>query len=199
MHPERRAKAQHKLRALQEDASSWEPTTVFVGTLRFAVQVKVNRPMADTRPTQVSFFEALKLCALLLFSPRRFKELEVADQQVRNNYADRAEPPHRAEIVRAAFTKSFLLVLGFSVVGYALGGFMDMLGRCATSGTVGWLQVVGAGLLLWGTLFVRGWEVLSFSGVQLTELVNQWLYRALYCVGTAVIVYSLSFPQCGAR
>jgi len=152
--------------------------------------------MADTRPTPLSFFSALKLCVLLLFSPSRFKKIERADQEARNNYSEQAEPLHRADIVRAAFFKSFALVLGFSTLGYSFGTLMQLLGRCATPETVVLSQIIGAGLLLWGTLFVRGWDILSFSGVQFSERVNQWLYRTLYCIGTAVFVYSLSFPQC---
>jgi hypothetical protein len=72
------------------------------------------------------------------------------------------------------------------------------LGRCSTPQTVVWLQIVGAGLLLWGTLFVRGWEIQTYSGVVFTERVNQWLYRFLYCTGTSVIVYSLAFLPCRA-
>jgi len=53
-------------------------------------------------------------------------------------------------------------------------------------------QVFGAGLLLSGTLFVRGWEIQSWSGVTLTERVNQWIYRFLYCTGTAVLIWSLA-------
>ena len=45
--------------------------------------------------------------------------------------------------------------------------------------------------MLWGTLFVRGWEIQTYSGVTLVERVNRWLYRALYCSGTALIVASL--------
>jgi cytochrome c biogenesis protein CcdA len=154
--------------------------------------------MADTRPTPVSFFGALRLCVQLLVRPEEFKKAEREDQTARNNYTDPVEPPHRADTVRAAFFKSLLLVLGFSALGFAAGKLMHVLGRCATPETSTGAQVLGAALLLWGTLFVRGWEIQSFSGVQFTERVNQWLYRALYCLGTAVVVYSLSFPQCGS-
>lgn len=158
----------------------------------------VSRHMADTRPTPVSFFQAVRLCLLLLLAPGKFKEIERADQVARNEYKDRSEPPHRADTVRTAFFLSLGLVLAFSVIGYAVGKFMHFSGRCAAPDTTTWAQIIGAALLLWGTLFVRGWEIQSSSGVQFTERVNQWLYRALYCVGTAIIVYSLSFPQCAA-
>ena len=154
--------------------------------------------MADRSPTPLSFLQAVHLCFLLLFRPSRFVEMENADNAARFGYIGESggEPKHSAEIVREAFFKSFALVLLSSAVGYAAGQIMGALGRCATSGTVSWLQIVGASLLLWGTLFVRGWEIQTYAGVIFTERVNQWLYRALYCLGTAVLVYSLGFPGC---
>lgn len=154
--------------------------------------------MADTRPTPLSFVTATRLCILLLFAPGKFKEAERVDQATRNNYTDRVEPPHRADTVRKAFFSSLALVLAFSTLGFLLGQLMYLAGRCATPATITYAQAIGAALLLWGTLFVRGWEIQSNSGVQFTERVNQWLYRALYCVGTSVFVYSLSFPSCRA-
>jgi hypothetical protein len=133
---------------------------------------------------------------LLLLAPHKFKEIERTDQLARNEYRDPVEPRHRADIVRNAFLCSLGLVLAFSAVGYFSGKFMHFVGRCATPETTTCAQIVGAALLLWGTLFVRGWEIQSSSGVQFAERVNQWLYRALYCVGTAIIVYSLTFRQC---
>lgn len=152
--------------------------------------------MADTRPTPLSFPAALRLCLLLLVSPKRFTEEEKADQIARSNYRDSSPQLERAVVVRSAFFKSFCLVVAFSAVGYLAGKVMGMLGRCATPEAISLAQVIGAAVLLWGTLFVRGWEIQSFSGVQLSERVNQWLYRGLYCIGTAVVVYSLSFAQC---
>jgi cytochrome c biogenesis protein CcdA len=152
--------------------------------------------MADTRPTPVSFSFAVKLCTYLLFNPERFKQLEIQDQKERNSYTDHADPLHRADIVRRAFIFSFALVAGFSFLGCVAGSTMGALGRCLPKDTVNLLQIVGSGLLLWGTLFVRGWEIQSFSGVQFTERVNQWLYRGLCCIGTALIVYSLTFQEC---
>jgi hypothetical protein len=152
--------------------------------------------MADTRPTPIGFLRALQLCFLLLFAPNRFIEHEARDIESRNEYKDKLPQVHRAHIVRQALLSSMLLVLASAAVGYGTGLLMAQFGRCATTATVAWLQIIGASLLLWGTLFIRGWEILSWSGVTLTERVNQWLYRGLYCIGTAVVVYSLSFPAC---
>ena len=43
-----------------------------------------------------------------------------------------------------------------------------------------------------GTLFVRGWEIQTWTGDSLIEHVNQRIYRSLYCIGTCVIVFSLA-------
>jgi len=152
--------------------------------------------MADTRPTPVSFFGALRLCVLLLLAPKRFVEVEQKDIAARHGYIGESKKQYGAEVVRGAFFKSLGLVLLSAALGLVAGRAMQALGRCATPETVTWAQVVGASLLLWGTLFVRGWEIQSYSGVLFTERVNQWLYRGLYCIGTAIVVYSLAFPAC---
>ena len=152
--------------------------------------------MADTRPTKITFLRAAHLCVLLLFSPSRFIEAERQDNAVRNNYVDADERPHGAYIVRHAFGVSLVLVVASALLGAGAAKLMASLGRCSTAETVMWLQMAGASLLLWGTLFIRGWEIQTYSGVGLTERVNQWLYRALYCVGTSVVVYTLAFAPC---
>lgn len=106
------------------------------------------------------------------------------------------EKEHPAYVVRRAFTQSLLLVVASGSLGYLAAVGIHQAGRCATPTTVAWLQIAGASLLLWGTLFIRGYEILTFGGVTLVERVNQWLYRSLYCAGTALIVYSLAFPPC---
>ena len=154
--------------------------------------------MADRHPTPLSVFEIVRLCFLLLFRPKRFIEVENANNAARFGYIGDSpvRQKHGAEIVREAFFKSLALVLLSSAVGYLAGRVMGNVGRCATAETVSWLQIAGASVLLWGTLFVRGWEIQTYAGVLFTERVNQWLYRALYCIGTAVLVYSLGFPAC---
>lgn len=152
--------------------------------------------MADTRPTQVGFFRAAKLCLLLLFAPSRFIEAEQQDIAERNNYVGGEKPIHRAYLVRRAFHLSLLLVLLSAAIGWCAAKVVASFGRCATTETTMWLQVAGASLLLWGTLFIRGWEIQTFSGVVFTERVNQWLYRFLYFTGTAVVVYSIMFVPC---
>lgn len=152
--------------------------------------------MADTRPTRIGFVRAVQLCLMLLLMPKRFISAEKADIDARKNFKDPLSAPERAHVVRRAFRSSFLLVAVFGAVGFAAGKFVSSMGRCATPETVMWVQIVGGCLLLWGTLFVRGWEIQTYSGVVLTERVNQWLYRCLCCVGTSVAVYSVAFSAC---
>jgi cytochrome c biogenesis protein CcdA len=153
--------------------------------------------MADTRPTPASPWRAFLLCVKLLIDPKLIVLEEEKDAQLRKMMGDRpVNLPHRALAVRRAFFDSLLLVLLFASLGYGVGIIMAKLGRCATVSTTAWLQIGGTCLLLWGTLFIRGWEIQTLSGVSLTERINQWLYRALYCLGTGLLVYSLAFAPC---
>lgn len=153
--------------------------------------------MADNRPTPTSLMRAFVLCVKLILTPERMEIEERKDDELRKTMSERdTVSTHRAVVVRRAFVSSFLLVLASGAVGYGAGTLMGSFHRCATTSTIAWLQIAGASLLLWGTLFIRGWEIQSYGGVTLTERVNQWIYRALYCTGTAVVVYSLAFPAC---
>jgi hypothetical protein len=152
--------------------------------------------MADTRATPVGFFGAVRLCLLLLLAPKRLIEAQESDAKARNNYTEHVEREHSAYIVRRAFLYSLLLVMLSGAIGYGSGLALGSWRGCATTKFLVWLQIAGACLLLWGTLFVRGWEIETYCGVTFTERVNQWLYRFLYCVGTAVLVCSLSWTQC---
>jgi hypothetical protein len=152
--------------------------------------------MADTRPTPVSPSRAIALCILLLVAPEQLAGEEKKDDELRKTLEPRPAEQHRAHIVRKALFTSLALVLVSALVGFVAAQLMGSLGRCAPTSTVALLQIVGASVLLWGTLFIRGWEIQSLGGVTLTERINQWLYRALYCVGTTLLVYSLAFPAC---
>ena len=153
--------------------------------------------MADSRPTRVSIAKAIALCATVIFAPDRMRAEDVSESERRAQMGPpSAEAEHPAIVVRRAFFQSLVLVLIAGATGYAAGLAMAYIGRCATPTTIAGLQIAGACVLLWGTLFIRGWEILTYGGVSLTERVNQWLYRALYCVGTALVVYSLAFPTC---
>lgn len=151
--------------------------------------------MANTTPTPAGPIRRLKLIALLVFWPARFLELEAEDNATLNAITNPTHP-ERALVVRGALFASLGLVVASAAFGYASGIAAGYWFGCAPSGAIAWFQIVGTSVLLWGTLFIRGWDVQSHGGVTLTERVNQWIYRALYCVGTATLVCSVAIPAC---
>ena len=128
--------------------------------------------MAATRPTPLTLHRKVSLCLMLLFSPRKFRQEEDSDNACRHNFTDQGESAHRSILVRDAFLKSLLGVLISGTIGYALGELVHSAGRCATQETTNWLQISSASLLLWATIFIRGWEIQTYSGATLTEQVN---------------------------
>ena len=154
--------------------------------------------MADTTPSPISPWRALYLCALLIVAPEKFNAAEARDDEWRANNPSNAVKRTKGEIVRAAFFSSFIEVVLAAAFGYATGFLTKLGGLCFTGAAVAWIQIAGASILLWGTLFIRGYEISSWSGVTYSERVNQWIYRALYCVGTSIAVFSLAVQQCKA-
>ncbi len=98
----------------------------------------------------------------------------------------------RAFKIRRALWSSLLLVAASVIAGLVIGKALAYLLGHTTGKAPIVLQLTGAMLLLWGTLFVRGWDIQSYGGATLTERVNRWLYRGLYCIGTTAVVASLS-------
>jgi hypothetical protein len=139
------------------------------------------------------FHLAVWACALVLFRPARFRAFEAENTEPLGIPA--ASNRDSVFLVRRAFWTSLLLVIGSGIVG-ALAGLVAGYAIGAVSArAIAWMQVIGACLLLWGTLFVRGWELQTYKGLTLVERVNQWLYRGLYCAGTAVLVASVALPS----
>ncbi|MBK7646146.1 MAG: hypothetical protein IPJ12_03035 [Betaproteobacteria bacterium] len=149
--------------------------------------------MANTRPTKISFFKAVYYCFLAIVMPQRFVAEETADNALLNALAPQ-EPEERALKLRHALFKAFQLVFASGIFGVVIGLLAHRFCGPASSNTIAALQIIGALILLWGTLAVRGWDIQTYGGVTLTERVNQWIYRFLYCCGTAVLVLSLSWP-----
>jgi hypothetical protein len=150
--------------------------------------------MADTRLTKIGPFRALVLCAFAAFAAAKLVEAQQADDETRKRFPQ-PPPPQlpKAFIVRRGLWESLVWVLASTAVGYVTGKSLGLVSSAAaTPLVVAGLQVFGAIVLLWGTLFVRGWDIQTLGGVTLTERVNRWLYRLLYCLGTAAIVASLT-------
>jgi hypothetical protein len=149
--------------------------------------------MADTRLTRIGFARTLQLCGFGAFCPKRLIEAEHADEEARKRLPQPPPPEEpRAFKLRRALWASLVWVLCSVAAGYIAGRLLSTVTGAATGRLVGGLQIVGGTILLWATLFVRGWEIQSWGGVTLTERVNRWIYRFLYCLGTAAIVASLA-------
>jgi len=148
--------------------------------------------MADTRLTKVSFVRATYLCLVAIFRPAQLVKEEEKDNEERKNFLPPlATPEQRPFVINRAFWSSLLLMIASAAIGYIVGQVIDKLLGSLPKIVITLFQITGAMLLLWGTLFVRGWEIQSYCGVTLSERVNRWIYRALYCIGTSIIVCSL--------
>lgn len=152
--------------------------------------------MADVTPSRVSIGKAVWLSVLLVVAPERFAAEEARDDEWRKNHPSGRTARRKVQIIRAALAASLFLVAVSGGVGYGIGALTQVAGWCFSAGGVAWLQVAGASVLLWGTLFVRGYEITSWGGVTYSERVNQWIYRTMYCVGTSIAVCSLAVQQC---
>jgi hypothetical protein len=131
-------------------------------------------------------------CLLAIFSPKRFLEF----QEGKKNLGIMAASDNNSVLVVShAFWISLVLVLSSGLLGAVIGVVCGRLFGAASAQTISCFQVGGACLLLWGTLFVRGWQIQTYKGQTLIERVNQWLYRALYCLGTVILVASLTWPR----
>ncbi|PPC93176.1 MAG: hypothetical protein CTY33_09230 [Methylotenera sp.] len=135
---------------------------------------------------------AIWACLLAIFSPKHF--LSFQERQTKLLGITAASDNCSALVIRRAFWLSLLLVILSGIFGGASGLLAGQVFGPASPRLISTLQVIGACILLWGTLFVRGWEIQTYKGHTLIEMVNQWLYRTLYCIGTAVLVASLIWP-----
>ena len=152
--------------------------------------------MANARLTKLGFLKAVQACVLLVLFPKRFQRWQEADNKLlnaqNNDINSRGRP---SLVVRRALFTSLVLVLISGCVGYVAGSVTTHLIGYASQTNIIWTQIVGVSVLLWGTLFIRGFEIQTHGGITLTERVNQWIYRALYCLGTAVLVFSAAWLQ----
>ena len=147
--------------------------------------------MADTRPTKLNFFKIIYLCFLAFFNQKLFIKEEEKDNAIRKDFPVAEEKKHGIYIVIRAFWCSLGLIILSAALGILVGCFLRRNFNNPAPDILSLLQIVGACLLLWGTLFIRGWEIQTSCGVTLTERVNQWIYRTLYCMGTSIITCSL--------
>jgi hypothetical protein len=146
--------------------------------------------MADTRPTKISFIRMVRLCVLAVLAPDKLQAEEVRETEDRAKLVPPPPSRHPAHKIQGAFWNSLLAVIVSAASGYAAAWIWNFWTGGVSLRCFSVLQVLGAGALLWGTLFVSGWDIQTFGGVTLTERINRSIYRALYCVGTAILVLS---------
>jgi hypothetical protein len=138
------------------------------------------------------------LCLLAIFRPVKLVEEEEKDEEEQKKFSQPPPPQEqRAFVIRRAFWSSLFLMIASAAIGYIVGQVINGLLCSVPKTVIISFQIIGAMLLLWGTLFVRGWEIQSYSGVALSERVNKWIYRALYCIGTTIIICSLVLSSSG--
>lgn len=148
------------------------------------------------RATNVGLWRAAYFCLLAVFAPAAFERKNTEDGKRLNELIQGRQPEPSSYVIRRAFWLSLIAVLFSALFGYLAGLASTPLLSCVPEPTILALQVLGVCLLLWGTLFVRGWQIQTYKGLSLAERVNQWIYRALYCAGTAIIVCSIAVSPC---
>jgi hypothetical protein len=156
--------------------------------------------MADTRLTKINFFHKTYLFLVGILKPEKFIEEQEKDEEKRKNFPQPVPPrEHKIWIVRRAFWSSLFLVIFSVIFGCILGFISNRLFGCVQKKVVNIMQIIGALLLLWATLFVRGWSIQTYGGVTLAERLNKWIFRSLYSIATVIIVWSLVLQICNRR
>ena len=134
----------------------------------------------------ISILARFRLCALCVFSPGRFVN---AEKRIRESLATQASSPTlpNAKKIQRAFFTSFAMVLASIGAGVLFSLIVLQFVPHFSAAFIQVLQLIGGGVLLWGTLYDRGWDIQTIAGSSLSERVNQWIYRGLYCFGTAML------------
>lgn len=70
--------------------------------------------------------------------------------------------------------------------GFAIGSLLGASIGPQLEFAIG-IVVVGTTILMWATLALQGWSIQSFEGNTLSERLNQWIFRTLFLIGTALI------------
>jgi hypothetical protein len=149
-------------------------------------------PSSPREPYKISPMRAV---VLLLFRPRAFVRESVRhDRSLR---FDRHRRPQRAETtrrIRVALGWGATLVVLSAAAGALAGLLLSYAFGPPRPMFIAGLQVAAGAILLWATLNYLGWEIQSYKGQNLGEKVNRWIFRGNYCLGTAVLVTSLTWP-----
>ncbi|MHA7968424.1 hypothetical protein [Rhizobium sp. CAU 1783] len=133
----------------------------------------------------------IKLVLFAIFRPQRFVQAEILhNSQINEAHLKRGPDQSQSRInaVRSALWNALQAFAISCTTGAALGALSStILGKHIGIATT--VIVCGTGILLWATLALQGWSIQSFKGETLTERVNQWIFRTLYCFGTFLICW----------
>ena len=100
-----------------------------------------------------------------------------------------------ARDIRRAFRQSFLYVSATLLAGWLTARLLHASLGPSSPCVNKFLQWGGVLVLLWATLAKQGWNIQTINGESLPELVNDWLYRALYVFGSWLLVISALWPM----
>jgi hypothetical protein len=130
----------------------------------------------------------------LVFVSPAFLAAEQRNIEIANARRQSSDIADRAAKVRRAFWLSALLVAIAFAVGALVAKGVAAEGYLLIPAWQLRLQALSAAVLLWGTVFVRGWDIQTYGGATLTERANRTLYLALYVAGTVLGVFATLCP-----
>jgi hypothetical protein len=114
----------------------------------------------------------------------------IAEKQRKNNEI----PQSKRSIysIRKALFWSFVLVMLSVISALIVGKIYYLCGGVRHQFLEEILQYSGIGILLWATLGKVGWDIQTMDGDTIPELVNEWVFRFQYVVGSFILVLSVS-------
>jgi hypothetical protein len=137
---------------------------------------------------KIGIIKKFHLFVTVIFHPQKFEDYGKEYENI-----NKTKNPSDAYLLRREFFLSFTKIIAIVIIGTIVGmGCLLFFGKPEEILT-NILQILGAVFILQGTLFLRGWEIQTFGGKQLSEKMNQWIYRFLISFGTFIIVMALSW------
>lgn len=155
---------------------------------------------------------ALKAVVLFLFRRKAFEAMAVkhdtawvlsTSPDIRKRFLDGEYTPDeestrnnvekRTAAIRKSLRASGLLVLLSAVAAGTLGWYLHKAVGVLPSLLNTVLQSLGAGCILWATIWELGWNIRSFGGESLPERVHYWVFRALCVCGTFLFFLAFSW------
>lgn len=94
--------------------------------------------------------------------------------------------------IRSALFWSFILVFVSVIAALVAGKIYYFCGGLRNPAYEEIFQYSGIGVLLWATLGKLGWAIQTMNGDTIPELVNEWIFRFLYVIGSFLLVLSVS-------